>query len=325
MIDLLLFIFATLVALFLFDQYIRETVEKSQQRSYVYSDVKKNENYYKTSIFAVLGFSRVDVKSFMAFRDQFHSYAQVSSAMRQAGLDKVRLIVGIDFTASNEWQGRNSFRGECLHALRGSAIYNPYQKVLSILGKTLQPLLQGFPIPAFGFGDIHTKNVNVFPLKSTGAPCIDFIDLLHAYNHTAQRIQLSGPTSLAPVVYRSIDIVRQSRAFHIILIVTDGRLSEDDSASKRALVEASRNALSVVAIGVGDGPWHVMEEYDDQLPDRIFDNFQFVSFQEVLKSSKSPDAALALHALMEIPDQYSAVRTLGFLEKPQNKENWQIS
>ena len=37
--------------------------------------------------------------------------------MKQAGLGQSRLILGIDFTASNEWQGRASLKGHSLHTL----------------------------------------------------------------------------------------------------------------------------------------------------------------------------------------------------------------
>ena len=43
-----------------------------------------------------------------------------------------------------------------------------------------------------------------------------------------------------------------------------------------ALVDASNFPLSIVMIGVGDGPWGLMEDCDDLLPSRKFDNFQVI-------------------------------------------------
>ena len=66
-------------------------------------------------------------------------------AILRAGVRRARLVLGIDLTASNEWQGRRTFSGNCLHkihAVRPSQIVNPYQKVINIIGKTLQPFTE---------------------------------------------------------------------------------------------------------------------------------------------------------------------------------------
>jgi hypothetical protein len=43
--------------------------------------------------------------------------------------DRIRIVFGIDFSASNEWQGRKTFQGQPLHKTQGNKIFNPYQKV----------------------------------------------------------------------------------------------------------------------------------------------------------------------------------------------------
>lgn len=57
------------------------------------------------------------------------------------------------------------------------------------------------------------------------------------------------------------------------MILADGQMEEEEE-TLCALVDASFYPISIIMIGVGDGPWGLMEDCDDLLPARKFDNFQ---------------------------------------------------
>ena len=138
--------------------------------------------------------------------------------------------------------------------------------------------------------------------------------VLQVYNEVVRRVTLSGPSSLAPIIRKAVNIVRQTCKYHILVIITDGQITQE-SETVKAVIEASEVPLSIIAVGVGDGPWNTLERFDARLPYRKFDNFRFVDYNRTAAKTKCPDMAFALQALMEIPDQYKRIKELGYLEK----------
>ena len=64
-----------------------------------------------------------------------------------------------------------------------------------------------------------------------------------------------------------------------------------------------------------------MEQFDDSLPRRRFDNFQFVCLNsciaECRKKGIQEEIGFALNALMEVPEQYQIIKSLGLMEPAQ--------
>lgn len=258
--------------------------------------------------------------------DNYQTLNQVTEALAQAGLESSNLIVGIDFTKSNEWTGKISFNRRSLHSIETTP--NPYQHAISIIGRTLSVFDEDNLIPCFGFGDASTHDQEVFSFYPDNRPCDGFEEALQRYQEIVPNLRLAGPTSFAPIIETAIGIVDSTGGqYHVLLIIADGQvtrsvdtqhgqLSQQERETMNAIVKASDYPLSIVTVGVGDGPWDMMREFDDNIPARAFDNFQFVNFTEIM-SRNVPDcrkeAEFALAALMEIPSQYKATVDLQLL------------
>jgi len=251
-------------------------------------------------------------KQFAKIADRFKSLEDLQNGLREVGLESSNLIVAVDFTKSNTWTGKNTFGGFCLHQLSPNVL-NPYQQAISILGRTLECFDDDHLIPAFGFGDKTTTDKSCFPFFPDGRPCRSFQEVLGRYSEIAPQVELSGPTNFAPIIRATIDIVKTEKSYHILLIVADGQVN-NEAETKAAIIEASHYPISIVMIGVGDGPWDAMEKFDDGIKKkRVFDNFQFVPFTKTLEKAENAEVTFSVAALMEIPDQYAAIKKLGYL------------
>ncbi|KAG0483198.1 hypothetical protein HPP92_011282 [Vanilla planifolia] len=265
-------------------------------------------------------------KKYSTIGDNYKSLSEVTDALAHAGLESSNLIVGIDFTKSNEWTGKISFNRKSLHDISGSP--NPYEQALSIIGRTLSAFDEDNLIPCFGFGDASTHDQEVFNFYPDERPCNGFEEALQRYREIVPNLRLAGPTSFAPIIETAMGIVDNSGGqYHVLLIIADGQvtrsvdtqrnqLSCQERATIDAIVNASDYPLSIVLVGVGDGPWDMMHEFDDNIPSRAFDNFQFVNFTEIMSRNtpvNKKETDFALSALMEIPTQYRATLELQLL------------
>ncbi|MCD7453159.1 E3 ubiquitin-protein ligase rglg2 [Datura stramonium] len=258
--------------------------------------------------------------------DNYNSLDEVTEALARAGLESSNLIVGIDFTKSNEWTGKRSFGSRSLHHIGQNL--NPYEQAISIIGKTLAAFDEDNLIPCFGFGDASTHDQDVFSFFPDERFCNGFEEVLSRYREIVPQLKLAGPTSFAPVIEMAMTIVEQSGGqYHVLLIIADGQvtrsvdtgrgqLSPQEQKTVDAIVQASKFPLSIILVGVGDGPWDMMKEFDDNIPARDFDNFQFVNFTEIMAKNvpqSRKETEFALSALMEIPSQYKATMELNLL------------
>ncbi|CAG9532163.1 unnamed protein product [Cercopithifilaria johnstoni] len=262
----------------------------------------------RSSLLSVLG-----VTSTQEMLLTLTSLEDLSNAMRKAGLQSTNLIFGIDYTASNKYQGERCFQGQSLHSVDAFK-ENPYQQVIKIMGRILAPFATSGFIPAYGFGDVKTSDWSVFKLKPEGE-CRNLDELLQVYDAITPTINLSGPTNFAPLIYEAIEICEKVQDYHILVIVADGQVT-NEKATRRAIVRACQHPLSIIVVGVGDGPWDMMKVFDESLPRRPWDNFHFVEFHEVMQKANNIDAgelSFAVQSLLEIPDQYNTVRQLGLI------------
>ncbi|KAK7271877.1 hypothetical protein RJT34_28130 [Clitoria ternatea] len=269
-------------------------------------------------------------RKYSRITDNYSSIDEVTEALARAGLESSNLILGIDFTKSNEWTGKYSYNRRSLHHIGDGP--NPYEQAISIIGKTLAAFDEDNLIPCFGFGDASTHDQDVFNFFPDERFCNGFEEVLGRYREIVPNIRLAGPTSFAPIIEMGMSIVEQSGGqYHVLVIIADGqvtrsidtergRLSPQEQKTVDAIVEASKFPLSIILVGVGDGPWDMMKEFDDNIPARAFDNFQFVNFTEIMSKnipSSRKEAAFALAALMEIPSQYKAAIELNLLGNPK--------
>lgn len=235
------------------------------------------------------------------FLKEFATLEACLDDMRAVGFEDTDLVVAVDYTQSNNMQGGTV--GTLHHA---EFRHNPYEQVMRAVGSALVQVLDGDQtVPCFGFG---AKGSGIDPLDSFHIGTANNAgDLVRVYRGYMTRFEhkglaMSGPTSFASVIQRVVELAKTKQRFHTLLIITDGQIN-DGQATMDAIVEASKYPVAIVIVGVGRGPWGVMQQLDSELPARRMDNVQFLEFAPFMGGAKLD--LFATQALTEAPQLYA--------------------
>uniref|UniRef100_A0A3B3TNH4 Copine IVb n=1 Tax=Poecilia latipinna TaxID=48699 RepID=A0A3B3TNH4_9TELE len=205
------------------------------------------------------------------------------------------LKVAIDFTASNG-DPRNSCSLHYIH---------PYQP-----NEYLKALVACFAFISKILDVSHDFAVN---FDEENPECAGIQGVVEAYQNCLPKIQLYGPTNIAPIIQKVASSAseemhtKEAMEYFILLILTDGVIT-DMADTREAIVHASHLPMSVIIVGVGNADFTDMQILDGD--DGILrspkgepvlrDIVQFVPFKDFKHASP---AALAKSVLAEVPNQ----------------------
>uniref|UniRef100_A0A4W6DTF0 Copine 4 n=1 Tax=Lates calcarifer TaxID=8187 RepID=A0A4W6DTF0_LATCA len=228
---------------------------------------------------------------------------------------QIQFTVAIDFTASNG-DPRNSCSLHYIHPYQP----NEYLKALVAVGEICQDYDSDKMFPAFGFGarippDYKVSHDFAVNFNEDNPECAGIQGVVEAYQACLPKLQLYGPTNIAPIIQKVANSASQEvhtkeamvRQYFILLILTDGVIT-DMADTREAIVQASHLPMSVIIVGVGNADFSDMQMLDGD--DGILrspkgepvlrDIVQFVPFRNFKHASP---AALAKSVLAEVPNQ----------------------
>ena len=175
----------------------------------------------------------------------------------ESGL-KIKLILGIDYSKAN-LTPEHQFS---LHYLGSKT--NEYQQAIDTCLKIFSKYNNlDDQISLYGFGaklnnELNTVNdcfnINTYPNNTSSAP-IQIV--LYSYRNSFNYLKLSDPPNFSPLIQTAINDIKienDIRKYNILLIFTCGGIN-DLHNTINALIEGNHFPLSVIIIGVGNGPF----------------------------------------------------------------------
>eukprot|EP01094_Clydonella_sp_ATCC50884_P026912 TRINITY_DN7530_c0_g1_i1.p1 TRINITY_DN7530_c0_g1~~TRINITY_DN7530_c0_g1_i1.p1 ORF type:complete len:632 (+),score=109.72 TRINITY_DN7530_c0_g1_i1:135-2030(+) len=175
------------------------------------------------------------------------------------GMD-IDSMIAIDFTASN----KPCTDPKSLHAVE-QGIDNSYERAINAIGDVLKYHHKGQQPKVLGFGgaiaeervthcfDLPLKEVEESQGEDDGMSVIDI------YRSSVPRIRFAGPSVLSHIIDCAVaqamgNDADQSIRYTVLVIITDGDICDARDVAD-LLVEASALPLSIIFVGVGQGPF----------------------------------------------------------------------
>lgn len=113
----------------------------------------------------------------------------------------------------------------------------------------------------------YTSVQHCFPIYGGTNQVAGIAGILQAYQDGLQHVLLSGPTLLAPIITATAQwaandgCTQQRQRYYILLLITDGVVN-DMEATKLAIIQASKQPLSIIIVGVGPADFKDMDSLD---------------------------------------------------------------
>ena len=170
---------------------------------------------------------------------------------------RINLAVCVDLTSS----------ATALHRPEIRTQENPYTTAIRVVGEILADYDYDKKILGLGFGSTFGEGEIVrhcFPLCDNEPYCTGVEGVLAGYRETLDNATLAEPTRYSDVLqFVSEDAKRAGDAveYSVILIITDGGVT-DLEETKETLVRLSKQPISVVFLGVGDGDMSALQALD---------------------------------------------------------------
>ncbi|XP_034494510.1 copine-7 isoform X8 [Ailuropoda melanoleuca] len=282
-----------------FEEMQKAFGEDQAQWECVNAKYKQKKRHYKNSGVVVLA----DLKFY-----RVHSFLDYIM-----GGCQIHFTVAIDFTASNG-DPRNSCSLHYINPFQP----NEYLQALVAVGEICQDYDSDKRFSALGFGArippkyevSHDFAINFNPEDDE---CEGIQGVVEAYQNCLPRVQLYGPTNVAPIISKVARMAAaeehtgEASQYYILLVLTDGVVT-DMADTREAIVRASHLPMSIIIVGVGNADFTDMQTLDGddgvlrspRGEPALRDIVQFVPFREL--KSASP-AALAKCVLAEVPRQ----------------------